>query len=58
MVFGYDIKGMPMSYEKMLQDFSENHKSDLTIDKYPFLKVHCVNVHPCKHSNVMKLLLK
>lgn len=57
--FGYDIKGMPMSYEKMLQDFSENHKKvTVTIDKHPFLKVHCVNVHPCKHSNVMKTIIK
>ena len=57
--FGYNKMGMPMSYKKMLQDFSENHKKvTVTIDKHPFISVHCVNVHPCKHSNVMKTIIK
>ena len=57
--FGYTKLGMPMAYDKMLQDFSENHKKiTVTVDKHPFLKVHCVNVHPCKHSDVMKSIIK
>ena len=57
--FGYNKMGMPMSYEKMIKDFSENHKKvTITIDKHPFIKVHCINVHPCKHSNVMKTIIK
>ena len=57
--FGYTKIGMPMPYDKMLQDFSENHKKiTVTVDKHPFLKVHCVNVHPCRHSDVMKSIIK
>jgi len=57
--FGYTPDGLPLTYEKMTEDISKEHKGiTVTLETHPFFdNLISLSVHPCKHAVVMKKLL-
>ena len=50
-----DESSYPLPYSKVLKDISPEHnKITVTIDPHPFIELNYINVHPCKHSYMMK----
>lgn len=60
-IVGFSAQGTPLTPDEMFQDISLDYRNKTaTIEKLPFLKdtVLSVSIHPCKHANVMKILLE
>lgn len=60
-IVGFSAQGTPLTPDEMFQDISLDYRhKTATIEKLPFLKdtVLSVSIHPCKHANVMKILLE
>ncbi|CDO95625.1 unnamed protein product [Kluyveromyces dobzhanskii CBS 2104] len=58
---GYDNDGTPLSPDQMFEDIAADYRSKTaTIEPLPFFKGHnvSVSIHPCKHANVMKVLME
>lgn len=58
---GYDNDGTPLSPDQMFEDIAADYRSKTaTIEPLPFLKGNniSVSIHPCKHANVMKVLME
>ena len=59
-IVGFNGKGTPLTPKEMFEDITPDYrKKTATIEKLPFYKrnVPSVSIHPCKHANVMKVLL-
>jgi ubiquitin-like-conjugating enzyme ATG3 len=58
-LFGFNVNHEILSFEQMMQDISSEHvDKTVTYELHPFYQnMHAMSIHPCKHSNVMKLLL-
>ncbi|CAI4050642.1 hypothetical protein N7582_004972 [Saccharomyces uvarum] len=59
-IVGFNADGSPLTPEQMFEDISADYRTKTaTIEKLPFYKnsVLSVSIHPCKHANVMKILL-
>lgn len=57
---GYNYDGQPLTPKEMLEDVSEEYrKKTATIEDLPVFKnkVPSISIHPCKHGDVMKLLM-
>ena len=55
----YNIDDTALSCKEMCEELSIEHaKITVTIDKHPYLNNKSISVHPCKHSNIMKKLIK
>ncbi|XBW34606.1 hypothetical protein QEN19_000172 [Hanseniaspora menglaensis] len=57
---GFNNEGQPLSPKEMLSDVSpEYRKKTATIENLPIFdnKIPSISIHPCKHGNVMKLLM-
>ena len=53
------LTGQNISNEKILEDFSIEHTNvSIKIETHPYYKLESVSVHPCKHADVMKKLIK
>lgn len=60
-IVGFDSDGTPLTAEEMFEDIAPDYRTKTaTIEKLPFYKtpVLSVSIHPCKHANVMKILLE
>ncbi|QLL31051.1 hypothetical protein HG536_0A08680 [Torulaspora globosa] len=59
-IVGFDSDGTPLTAEEMFEDIAPDYRTKTaTIEKLPFYKtpVLSVSIHPCRHANVMKILL-
>ncbi|KAL3230569.1 Autophagy-related protein 3 [Nakaseomyces bracarensis] len=59
-IVGFHKDGTPLTPHEMFEDITPDYrKKTATIEKLPFYKsnVPSVSIHPCKHANVMKVLL-
>ncbi|CCD25431.1 Atg3p NDAI_0F01120 [Naumovozyma dairenensis CBS 421] len=59
-IVGFNGDGLPLTPKQMFEDISPDYRSKTaTIEKLPFFKnsIPSVSIHPCKHANVMKVLL-
>ncbi|AMD21443.1 HER164Cp [Eremothecium sinecaudum] len=57
---GFNSDGTPLTPQEMFQDIAPDYRTKTaTIEKLPFFKASTVSVsiHPCKHANVMKVLM-
>lgn len=57
---GYNYDGQPLTPKEMLEDVSEEYrKKTATIEDLPAFKnkVPSISIHPCRHGDVMKLLM-
>ena len=57
---GYNHDGQPLTPNQMLEDVSEEYrKKTATIEDLPVFKnkTPSISIHPCKHGDVMKLLM-
>lgn len=57
---GYNSEGQPLTPNEMLEDVSpEYRKKTATIEDLPAYKkkVPSISIHPCRHGDVMKLLM-
>lgn len=57
---GYNNEGQPLTPKQMLEDVSpEYRKKTVTIEDLPVFKTKTpsISIHPCRHGDVMKLLL-
>ena len=55
----YDSRGIPLDHNNICKFLSvEHNKITVSMEKHPFLGTASVSVHPCKHSEVMKKLIK
>ncbi|CCK69813.1 Atg3p KNAG_0D00610 [Huiozyma naganishii CBS 8797] len=60
-IVGYNAQGSPLTADEMFEDITKEYRhKTATIEKLPFYKgtVISVSIHPCKHANVMKVLLE
>ena len=60
-IVGFNSQGTPLTPDEMFEDISVDYRQKTaTIEKLPFFKdtVLSVSIHPCKHANVMKILLE
>lgn len=60
-IVGFNVEGTPLTPDQMFEDISlEYRDKTATIEKLPFYKnsILSVSIHPCKHANVMKVLLE
>lgn len=58
---GFNDDGIPLIPEQMFQDIAFDYRTKTaTIEKLPFFKnfLISVSIHPCKHSNVMRILME
>lgn len=58
---GFNGDGSPLTPEQMFQDISPDYRTKTaTIEKLPFLNspATSVSIHPCKHANVMRVLME
>ena len=57
-LLGFNEHKQPLTSEEMFQDISQEHaKKTCTVEQHPNEKMTCASIHPCKHSNVMKVIL-
>ncbi|SSD58843.1 related to Autophagy-related protein 3 [Saccharomycodes ludwigii] len=60
---GFDSNGLPLTPDQMLQDISPDYRAKTaTIETLPVFKkskknIISISIHPCKHANVMKMLI-
>ena len=58
-LFGYDENRNPLTQKQMFEDVSPEHaKKTVTYEYHPHEKYMSLSVHPCKHAEVMKKLVK
>ncbi|SCV03913.1 LAME_0H14246g1_1 [Lachancea meyersii CBS 8951] len=58
---GFNSEGTPLSPQEMFQDIAPDYRTKTaTIETLPFLAAHvtAVSIHPCKHANVMRVLME
>ncbi|CCC70986.1 hypothetical protein NCAS_0G00990 [Naumovozyma castellii] len=58
---GFNGDGSPLTPEQMFEDISADYRAKTaTIENLPFYKpsIPSVSIHPCKHANIMKILLE
>lgn len=59
-IVGFNNSGSPLTPEQMFEDITPDYRAKTaTIEKLPFYKTMApsVSIHPCKHANVMRVLL-
>ena len=57
-LLGFNENKQPLTSEQMFEDISQEHaKKTCTVEQHPHEKMTCASIHPCKHSNVMKIIL-
>lgn len=57
-IVGFDSKNTPLSFEDIKEDISTDYMNKtVTYEQFPFINEYMVSIHPCKHSNIMKLFL-
>ena len=55
----YNYYNQPINNTEILNDFSIEHTNvSVTIETHPYYNLECVSVHPCKHAEAMKKLIK
>jgi ubiquitin-like-conjugating enzyme ATG3 len=58
-LFGYNYDNMPLSFNEMKDDIESDYiNRTVTYEKHPHIPLMLISIHPCKHSNVMKKLMK
>ncbi|SCU80274.1 LADA_0B06128g1_1 [Lachancea dasiensis] len=58
---GFNNEGQPLTPQQMFQDIAPDYRAKTaTIERLPFLRAHVtsVSIHPCKHANVMRVLME
>lgn len=57
---GFDADNVPLTPGQMFEDIASDYRhKTVTIEKLPFMRnTTCVSIHPCKHANVMKILMR
>lgn len=57
---GFNSDSIPLSPQQMFEDIASDYRhKTVTIEKLPFAtNTTSVSIHPCKHANVMKVLMK
>ena len=58
---GFNSDGSPLTPEQMFEDISPDYRTKTaTIEHLPFQRSHVtsVSIHPCKHANVMRVLME
>ncbi|KAH3670899.1 hypothetical protein OGAPHI_000610 [Ogataea philodendri] len=57
---GFNSNGVPLSPNEMFEDIASDYRQKtVTIEKAPFLSnTTSVSIHPCRHANVMRVLMK
>lgn len=52
---GVDSKNVPLTKEQIMEEvMNEYREKTVTYDKQPHTGEYMVNIHPCKHANVLK----
>ena len=55
----YNFYSQLIHNDEILKDFSIEHTNvSVTIETHPYYNTECVSVHPCKHAEAMKKLIK
>lgn len=52
---GVDYKGVPLTKEQIMEEVVSTYREKtVTYDKQPQTGEHMINIHPCRHANVLK----
>lgn len=58
-LIGYNYESIPLSGDEMMDDvYLSNREKTITIENHPFLKVSCISIHPCRHAETLKRIIK
>ena len=58
-LIGYSENGNPLSVNEIKEDIVlDYYDKTVTIEKHPFISQTCVSIHPCKHSILIKSMIK
>lgn len=56
---GYNCDSVPLTGDEMMDDvYLSNREKTVTIENHPFLKVSCISIHPCRHAETLKRIIK
>ncbi|KAI6230327.1 Ubiquitin-like-conjugating enzyme ATG3 [Aphelenchoides fujianensis] len=56
---GYDETDKLLTVDQMYEDFSADHANKtITIESHPHLPMQVASIHPCRHAETMKRLIK
>jgi len=55
---GYDENGNPLSSTQIFEDISADHAhKTVTVEPHIHTGIVCASIHPCRHSEVMKVFM-
>jgi ubiquitin-like-conjugating enzyme ATG3 len=58
-LIGYNYESIPLSGNEMMDDvYLSNREKTVTIETHPFLKTPCISIHPCRHAETLKRIMK
>lgn len=58
-LIGYNYESIPLSGEEMMDDiYLTNREKTVTIENHPFLKTPCISIHPCRHAETLKRIIR
>jgi len=55
---GYDEHQNPLTSQQIMEDISADHAhKTVTVETHPHSSIVCASIHPCRHSEVMKVFM-
>ena len=58
-IFGYNYDNVPLGFKELMDDISSEYiNKTVTYEYHPHLPILLVSLHPCRHGEVMKKLIK
>jgi len=56
---GYDENSRPLTSGQIMDDISVDHaEKTVTVESHPHMGGICASIHPCKHADLMKILIE
>jgi len=56
---GYDENSRPLTSAQIMEDISVDHaEKTVTVESHPHTGSICASIHPCKHADLMKILIE
>ena len=58
-IFGYNHDNIPLGFQELMEDISSEYvNKTVTYEYHPHLPILTMSIHPCRHGEVMKSLIK
>ena len=58
-IFGYNHDNIPLGFNELMEDVSSDYvNKTVTYEYHPHIPILTLSIHPCRHGEVMKSLIK